>query len=80
MRLVLVNVLLVHTLTVWRVKREEKKADVFDQNNLPLPSSLSPLIEQNFVFVQLDPPLPDVPPGLLEIIFDINSTIFLLTS
>ena len=27
-RLVLVNVLLVHTLTVWRVKREEKKADV----------------------------------------------------
>ena len=27
-RLVLVNVLLVHTLAVWRVKREEKKADV----------------------------------------------------
>ncbi len=27
-RLVLVNVLLVRTLAVWRVKREEKKADV----------------------------------------------------
>ena len=30
-RLVLVNVLLVRTLAVWRVKREEKKADVIRQ-------------------------------------------------
>ena len=30
-RLVLVNVLLVRTLAVWRMKREEKKADVIRQ-------------------------------------------------
>jgi hypothetical protein len=30
-RLALVNVLLVRTLAVWRMKREEKKADVIRQ-------------------------------------------------
>ena len=59
-RLVLVNVLLVRTLVVWRVKREEKKADVI-LSKYPLPGLALPLIEQNFVFVQLAPPLSDAP-------------------
>lgn len=64
-RLVLVNVLLVRTLAVWRVKREEKKADVILSKS-PLPGSPSPLIEQNFVFVQFVPPPPDAPPGYFD--------------
>ena len=41
-RLVLVNVLLVRTLAVWRVKREEKKADVI-LSNYPPSRACSPL-------------------------------------
>ena len=40
-RLVLVNVLLVRTLAVWRVKREEKKADVI-LSKYPPPLACSP--------------------------------------
>ena len=40
-RLVLVNVLLVRTLAVWRVKREEKKADVILSKYPPSPGLLS---------------------------------------
>ena len=36
-------------------------------------------IEQKLLFVQSDFRPPDVLPGQFEIIFDINSTIFLLT-
>ena len=41
-RLVLVNVLLVRTLAVWRVKREEKKADVI-LSKYPPSRACSPL-------------------------------------
>ena len=46
----------------------------------PLPWLALPLIEQKYHFVQSDFRPPDVLPGQFGIIFDINSTIFLLTS
>ena len=45
---------------------KKRKRTSFCQNNLP--SSLSPLIEQNFVFVQFVPPLSDAPPGYFVIL------------
>lgn len=47
---------------------KKRKRTSFCQNNLPLPGSLSPLIEQNFVFVQFVPPLSDAPPGYFVIL------------
>ena len=64
-------------------KNEAKRlsgGDVHFVKITPLPGLALPLIEQNLLFVQSDFRPPDVLPGQFEIIFDINSTIFLLTS